>query len=132
MWPAEERGRLGRDLPCLRVGRLAPTDDEVDVPLFLDRQRERSSRPQRVGDREDAVGEVRRAASACGGPIVIAITSASSWAAACATAAASNGLRRTGTPSRRSCFVSWSNSIESGRGTCLTRQMIFTHGSLGQ
>jgi hypothetical protein len=59
--------------------------------------------------------QVRSAASACGGPIVIAITSASSCAAACATAAASNGFSSTGTPSRFNDFVSWSNSIESAR-----------------
>src|SRR5438874_3271772 len=75
----------------------------------------------------------RSASSAWGGPIVIAITSPpfrSFSFAACATAAASKGLSRRGTPSRLSCFVSWSNSIESARGTCLTRQTIFTCGSL--
>src|ERR671934_2439242 len=78
---------------------------------------------------------VRSASSACGGPIVIAITSPSFTSlsfAACITAAASNGLSRSGTPSRFSCFVPWSNSIESARGTCLTKQTIFTCGSLGE
>src|SRR5205809_8014671 len=75
----------------------------------------------------------RSASSACGGPIVIAITSpptASRSRTASATARASNGFRISGTPSRLSCFVSWSNSIASGRGICLIRQAIFKGGTL--
>src|SRR5262249_11818300 len=75
----------------------------------------------------------RSASSACGGPIVIAITSpppASRSRAASATANASKAFSSSGTPSRLSCFVSWSNSIASGRGICLIRQTIFKGGRL--
>ena len=59
MRPAEERGDLGRHLPGLRVERLAPAEDEIGA-LLLDRQRERSRRPERVRDREHAIREVDR------------------------------------------------------------------------
>src|ERR1700757_2277250 len=75
----------------------------------------------------------RKAFSDCGGPIVIATTSppaASRSSTASATARASNGFRISGTPSRLSAFVSWSNSIASGLGICLTRQTIFIRGRL--
>jgi hypothetical protein len=61
---AEERGHLGRHLPGLRVERLAPAEDEVDAALLLDRERERSRGAERVGEGEDAVGEVDRAVRA--------------------------------------------------------------------
>ena len=104
-----------------------------DVPSVSATAKTRSERwMQRSAPR---ARHARSASFAWGGPIVIAITSPpfrSFNFAACATAAASKGLSRRGTPSRLSCFVSWSNSIESARGTCLTRQTIFTCGSLGE
>src|SRR5436190_23051279 len=75
----------------------------------------------------------RSASSACGGPIVIAMTSPpclSRSRAASATAKESKAFSSSGTPSRLSCFVSWSNSIASGRGICLIRQAIFKGGTL--
>ena len=94
MRPAEERGDLTRNLPRLGVERLASAEDEVGA-LLLDRQRERSRRPERVRDGEDAIREVdiarwvpsarqsRSASSACGGPMVIATTSSASKTACC-------------------------------------------------
>src|SRR5207302_5633806 len=64
--PAEEGGRLGRNLPRLRVRCLAPADDEVDVAFLLDRERQRARRRKRVRDREHAVGQVDAAVGAEG------------------------------------------------------------------
>jgi hypothetical protein len=58
MRPTEERRGLGRNLPGLRVGRLAAADHEVDVPLLLNRQGQCPRRAERVRHREDAVREV--------------------------------------------------------------------------
>ena len=59
MRPAEERGHLGRHLPRLGVEGLAPAEDEVGA--FLRQcQRKRARGAERVGEGEDAIGEVDR------------------------------------------------------------------------
>ena len=142
---AEERGHLGRHLPGLGVERLAPAEDEVDAALLPDRAarasarcracRRRRRRGRRGGSPRSAPSAMhsRSASAACGGPIVIATTSppaCSRRRTAAATACRSSSFSSSGTPSRLRLFVSWSNSIASPRGTCLTRQTIFTSRSL--
>ena len=127
--PATSRSRAscarrarGRRLPC-----RSPCASVREVPSV---SATANSRSERWMQRSAPSASARRSASsACGGPIVMATTSppcSSRSRAACATAKASNGLSRSGTPSRLSDFVSSSNSIASGRGICLTRQTIFT------
>src|SRR5207247_7662806 len=55
--PAEERRDLWRHLPGLGAECLAPAEDEV-CALLLDRHGQRPRGAQRVGDREQPVGEM--------------------------------------------------------------------------
>ena len=61
--PSEERGDLRRHLRRLRVDGLPTADDEVGAEL-AQRERDRPRGADRVGDGEDAVGEVHRAVGA--------------------------------------------------------------------